>query len=226
VNEGTYEDHAQRLGERARKEYLEWLNSMSPADRRRVAEMGLDTLPCDDYEVSGHSPWQPDDAAESPACRTEIDIAAELDTAPEELADTLGIDPVRALRVIQWADSIMHRALCRHEAHLLQLVVGGLLQAKNPKLHCAGLAFATDLAALNGLGSQREYARRNNISRSAVSKVNRFWKRTLGLKQSPHQKTEAACETYSRVQKQKHWRRRKTTASELAKRLKKGGRRA
>ena len=112
--------------------------------------------------------------------------------------------------------------MVRHEAHLLQLVVGGLISAKNPKVQCAGLAYATGLGALNGLGNQHQFAKANGVSRQSISKSNRFWKKTLGLGKSPHQKTEEACETYSKSQKEKHWRKQKATAAALSAKLKGG----
>ena len=216
-----YAEHANRLQARATQEHLRWLATMSPRDRKRVGQLGLDHPSHDDCEVAGHSPYQPADAADSAAARTEIDFAALLDSEQDTLADELGISPEAAGRVLKWAERELRAAVVKHEAFLLQLVVGGLLSAKNPKLSCAGLAFAAQLGTLNGLGSQSAYAQANGISRSAISKVHRFWKRMLRLRTGPHGKSEKACQHYSEIGKASHWRHRKATASELLKRLSK-----
>lgn len=216
----SYDEHAAKLQALATKEHLRWLATMSPRDRRRIRQMGLDRPSVDDSEVAGHSPYQPADAAESAAARTEIDMAAELDTPADTLADQLGISPKTATKVLQWVQAEVRNRIMQHEANLLQLVVGGLLAAKNPKLSCAGLAFAADLAGLNGLGNQTDYATANGISRSAISKVKRFWKRMLRLRDAPHSKSERACTTYAQVGKEHHWRKRKATATELMRRWK------
>jgi hypothetical protein len=182
--------------------------------------MGLDRPSDDDSEVGGHSPYSASDIADTPLARTEIDFAAVIDTPIEELAEQFGITINQARRLLLWHRAEVGMAIQQAQAHYLQIIVGGLLSAKNPKLSAAGLAFAGDLAALNGLHCQRDYAKQLHVSPSAISKVVKAWQRALGLRPSTHQKSEAACKTYSASGKANHWRNRTVSASALLKRLK------
>lgn len=213
------ESHRASLHRAATQAHADWLAKMSPEERAHLKTLGLDRPPEDSNEVSGHSPYELKDFAESPQCRTEIDVAALIDTPAEILAETHGLTIPQALALIAWCKSEIASAIRTHEAHLLQVIVGGLLAAKNPKLSAAGLAFAANLSALNGLGSQSEYAKDNSVSRSAISKIVKAWQRALGLRASAHQKSEKACAAYSSAATQHHWRNRKASASELVRKL-------
>ena len=79
--------------------------------------------------------------------------------------------------------------------------------ATNAKISAAGLAFATNLDALNGL-NQSEFAKQNNTSRQNISKATKQWQTRLGIKPSVHQKSEDACKTYATTTKNNHWRNR------------------
>jgi len=219
---GSSTEHQIRRAEmqrRASAEYTTWVASQPPAERAKLKNLGLDRPPEDTFEVSGHSPFEVGDAAESHHCRTELDIAAALDTPAELLAETYRLTLPQATGLLGWCKEQIASAIRSHEAHLLQVIVGGLLAAKNPKLSAAGLAFASGLDALNGLGCQSEYARANHVSRAAVSKIVIAWQRALGLRKSAHQKSERACTIYSNVATANHWRNRKASATELLRRL-------
>lgn len=128
------------------------------------------------------------------------------------MADEFNITPAQATQILSWHLKQIAVAVDKEKSNYLQLIVGGLLSSKNPKLNSAGLAFAANLAALNGLPCQREYARQNHVSASAVSKLVKAWQVTLGLRPSAHQKSEKACATYATVGKNHHWRNRPLTA--------------
>ena len=218
-----YEDHARRLQARATEEYSIWVSRMTPAERAQLAALGVESPPDDDTEVGGHSPYAASDLAESPLARVETDMAGNIDTAEDELAERFSIPLELSHKILCWHDSAVKDSIRRHEAHFLGIIVGGLLSARNPKLAATGLAFAAGLDALNGLGCQREYARNNGLSVSAVSKVVKAWQRGLNLRPSAHQKSESACQTYSDVGKTRHWRNRRITtgtASRLLSKLK------
>jgi len=209
----TYEDHARSLQARAKKAHTEWLASMKPETRAAMREMNLEAPPEDSTEVGGHSPFTISDIADSSLAKCETDMADIFDKPEDDLADRFGITPKQAAAIIQWHTTEVENATRREKANYLQVIVGGLLSSKNPKLNSAGLAFAANLAALNGLPCQREYARQNHISASAISKVVRAWQKSLDLMPSAHQKSEKACEVYSQVGKNRHWRAQKVKAS-------------
>lgn len=204
----TYNEHARALNTRARTAHAEWVAAMSPEDRKRLASLNLSAAPEDEHEVGGHSPYSLSDIADTPLARTDTDYALTIDRPSEILADQFGITHPQALAILTWHQAEIDLALDTHQANFLQLIVGGLLSSKNPKLNAAGLAFAAGLSALNGLPCQREYARQNHVSASAVSKVVKAWQIALNLRPSAHQKSEQACQTYSEVGKASHWRAR------------------
>jgi hypothetical protein len=209
---GNYDDHARNMHSAARQAHNEWLASMSPKERQRLASMHLDLPQEDDSEVGGHSPYSLRDIAETHLARTDTDYALEIDKPEEILADEFGIPATAAIKILAWHQREVISAVEKEKADYLQIIVGGLLSAKNPKLNSAGLAFASNLAALNGLPCQREYARQIHVSPSAISKVVRAWSRVLGLRPSAHQKSEEACQKYARIGKAKHWRGQAFTA--------------
>ena len=203
---GKYEDHRRRQHAMAAQEYASWIAGMSPTEREKIKALALEHFPDDDNEVGGHNPFAGSDMAESPLARIETDIASAIDTPAEELAEFFNISLELANRILSWHDDKVKSSIRSHESQFLGIIVGGLLSSNNPKLAAAGLAFAAGLDALNGLGCQREYARRNGLSPSAVSKVVKAWQRGLNLHPSAHQKSESACQTYSSVGKTRHWR--------------------
>lgn len=211
-----YDEHARNLHSRATAAHVEWLASMSPGERQRVKALHLDAPPDDDNEVGGHSPYSLNDIADTPLARIDPDFALEIDQPHEILAEEFGLTSDQARQLLTWHAREVTAAVDREKANYLQLIVGGLLSSKNPKLNAAGLAFAAGLAALNGLPCQREYARQNHVSAQAVSKVVTGWQRALNLRPSAHQKSAQACETYSHVGKTRHWRARPITATSAA----------
>lgn len=221
TEESTYIDRSRRMQNRATEAYATWVAQMSPDERRKLRDLNLEAAPEDESEVGGHSPFSLSDIADTPLARVLPDYAASIDKPHEILADEFGISAEKAARLIQWHNLEIQAAVDREKSNYLQLIIGGLLSSKNPKLNAAGLAFAANLAALNGLPCQREYARQNHISASALSKVVKAWSHTLGLRPSAHQKSEQACATYSEVGKKNHWRARTLTAGIASKLLNK-----
>ena len=159
------------------------------------------------------------DIADSPLASIHPDFGSAIDRPIEEIAEMFDVDLATASKIDAWHRERSREDLRRHESDLLSIVVGGLLSSQNIKIASAGLAFATNMAATNGLGSQAEYARSIGVSRTILSKAVKAWQRQFHLHTSPHQKTESACATYSHVGKEKHWRKTKATATELARRL-------
>ena len=214
-----YATHAARQQAAAKAAHAKWLCELSPEQRKTLARLGVFDAPDDSHEVGGHSPMQLADIADSPIARVDPDIAAALDTETEIIADQFGVDLPAAARILAWHAAAMAHAMLTREADLLAVVVGGLLASKNVRIASAGLAFASSMAAVNGLGSQAEYARSIGVSRTILSKSAKAWQRQLNLHTSPFQKSEAACTTYSAVAKARHWRKQKVTATALSERL-------
>ena len=201
-----YDEFSRSLHARAQAAHKAWIPTLTPAALKLLAKTGANETPQDDSEVGGHSPYATSDIADSPSARVYVDFAASIDTPDQELAEQFGINPTQARSILEWHDRELAIAIERHEGHFLGIIVGGLLSSKNPKLASAGLAFAAGLDALNGLGCQREYARKTGLSASAISKVVKAWQRSLNLRPSAHQKSEQACLTYAEVGKKRHWR--------------------
>ncbi|MES2923130.1 MAG: hypothetical protein V4819_16355 [Verrucomicrobiota bacterium] len=211
-DERAYDEHARSLHSKARDAYPAWLAGPTPDERRRAESLGVTLPPDDDAEVGGHSPYSITDIGEIPLARVDVDYAAAIDQPHDILADDFNITAEKATAILAWHQRETQAAVEIEKANYLQLIVGGLLSSKNPKLNAAGLAFANNLAILNGLPCQREYARQNHVSPSAVSEIVKQWQVTLGLRPSAHQKSEKACDTYSAVGKTRHWRTRPFTA--------------
>jgi hypothetical protein len=186
---------------------------MSKKERQQLRCTNLEAPPIDEHEVGGHSPYSLSDIADTPLARVDTDYALEIDQPHETLADEFNLSSLQARQLIAWHQQEVKAAVDKEKANYLQLIVGGLLSSKNPKLNAAGLAFATNLGALNGLPCQREFARINHVSPSAISKVVKAWQEALDLHPSAHQKSESACQTYSEVGKNNHWRDRSFKAS-------------
>lgn len=216
----SYDTHARSLHARAKKAHADWFASLSPDEKKRAKSMGVDSPPDDNTEVGGHSPFSVSDVADTPLARIDFDVSQAIDQPVEILAEQFNIPLQTAKEILDWHRSEMNDAIRSAEASHLQIIVGGLLSARNPKLSAAGLAFAGNLAALNGLPSQRDFARENHISPEAISKMVRMWSSALGLNPSVHQKSANACRIYSRIGKTAHWRSKKVSASALLKKLK------
>ena len=211
--------HAARLNEKAKAAHESWVKSLTPEQVGNLRRLGVLEPPNDTHEVGGHSPTQVADLADTPLVGFTPDIAADIDGMDDILADQFGVPHVTAKAILAWHQQTLIETLRTREADLLSIVVGGLLAAKNIRIASAALAFASNMAAANGLGCQAEYARKLGVSRTIMSKAVLSWKRQFGLLQSPYQKTEEACATYSEVAKQKHWRKAKVSAVSLAQKL-------
>lgn len=214
-----YESHRRRLQQEAEAAHRAWIRKLTPAQRAKLKSLGVLDPPDDSSEVGGHSPWQEVDAAESPLAKVDFDPSESLDSAASLLAERFGIPEPTAAAILQWHTKATEDALIRRQSDLLAIVVGGLIASKNIKIASAGLAYAAQLDAVNGLGCQAEYARSLGVSRSALSKSTRAWERDLGLQKSPHQKSAEACQTYSEIGKTNHWRTQKVSARALLARL-------
>jgi hypothetical protein len=185
----TYMDHARRLDSAAAAEYKKWLEGMTPAERAKLIELGIDAPAPESSHASGHSPSETQDAAESPLAVIGFDYDA-LDRDPSDPAPRAsGLDPL-----------------------VIQRVIGLLLIEQNVRISVAGLCFALNLDALNGLGSIREYAAQIDVSPEAISKKKRQWEAELGISSTTFGKTTKAKAALSQAQRLKHWRNKTWTS--------------
>jgi hypothetical protein len=219
MSSSDYESHATRLQKRAEAQHREWVASLTPEVRKNLEKLGVLEPPDDSHEVGGHSPFQPSDVAESPLARIDVDFASTADGVEGEISDLFKVSLPKAKAILAWHTAEMEASRQANEADLLSVVVGGLLASDNIRISAAGLAFASNMDAANGLGNQARYARSLGVSRSILSKSVKAWRRQLNLRPSPWQKSDEACATYSQVAKNSHWRKAKTSAVKLMEKL-------
>lgn len=210
----SYEEHAESLQKRAEEAHKLWISTLTGEQLEDAIKYGVIDPPKDSCKVGGHSPDQQKDLSDSPRCKVEINIAEQLDALPAVIADKFGLDIKTSQKIAEWHEAIVEQTSQQHQAQIIQNIIAGLLSTRNPKLAAAGIAFATELDALNGL-NQAEFARENNITRSAVSKCTVYWQRVLGVKPSVHQKSENACLAYKHNAVNDHWRNKKYKLNKL-----------
>lgn len=212
-----YQERAARMNQAAKSAHKEWVASLTPSQRRNLEKLGVLDPAKDRHEVGGHSPHQISDVAETSIARDDTDPTATIDDPASLLADEFGLPLDVAEQLHAWHQQSCEAALRQREGDLLSIVIGGLISSKNIRISAAGLAFAAELDAVNGLGTQAAYARLLGVTRSSISKSVKAWRRSLQLRRSSHQKSDEACQTYSEVGKKNHWRRQTTTASRILK---------
>lgn len=149
---------------------------------------------------------------ESPELAEVTDMAANIDTLADDLAERFDLTPGQAEGIAKWHTHQVQLEASRELAFFLSRIVGGLLFCANAKLRAAGLAFATNLASLHGFRSMRDYADKNALSVEAVSQATKFWKAELHIKHSPHSKSDEARASYRKAATENHWRHRKFKA--------------
>ena len=93
------------------------------------------------------------------------DIASEIDSEEEIIADTIGITISQSRQVIAYRDE----ALKKNQAMVLGGVITLLLEAKNVPAVTHALALAAGLDQLNGAHSQTEVAKKLGCTRALIS---------------------------------------------------------
>lgn len=210
MSDGTYDDHRQRQLAAARVSFTEWLNRLPAKQRVLVKCIGA---PEDDAEMAN---GRAKDVADLPIASYRPDIASLVDTLADEIAEKFKIQPDIVTLLANWMVFEIERQALSFRSNDINKIIGVFIDCQNPKLFSAGLAFAADLAALNGLGTQAAYARSIKLSRAAVSKTTKMWQRLLNLRPSSHMKSEEACQSYSRKATTDHWRKHKTGQKKAA----------
>lgn len=175
------------------------------------AQLGVPKFIDDSHKVAGHNPHEDQDAADSPRSSEGFSFE-KLDKG--QLAGVLmetfpGLPPGTAKKIASWHTERVSDAVRKRSAVDISRALGPLISAANPKMAIAGLAFALNLASLNGLGSIRQWAKENGVSPEALSKKKRQWEEELDLEPGPHGKTPKARKALSQAQKTKHYTKKK-----------------
>ena len=131
------------------------------------------------------------------------DLAREIDTEEEILADLLGITPTQARRVMVWNDQEKKKVateVASEHQEAFGRVIAFLLQGKNLPVMVHALAFAAGLDQLNGKKSQAQIARELDVTRSLVSHYVTGFADILGVQVTKFRKSEASREKFRQAQ--------------------------
>jgi hypothetical protein len=194
--------------EQANAAWAPFLAGLTPAARRLLKKSRIAGPTKDTHKISGHSPAESRDAAELPQASCHIDLG-EIDTLEDKLCQDFGLGREEAASIARWHLGEVTAANQLSKARQIARLVGPLISEPNPKVSIAGLAYATNMNELNGLGSLRDYAKSIGVSPEAVSKKKRQWESDLDLQPGPHSKSARARRALSEAQKTNHWRGRK-----------------
>lgn len=206
-----YEQHRLKQLQQAQKEFDAWLSTLPASEREKAKHL----RPSDDTCSSGHA------FPEDPSIYA-IEAASDYSENPiDEIAEKFDIPTQLAKQIHDWHNAQIRNEQISTQATLLQTIIGALLSSKNPKMAAAALAFAAGLHSLNGIHSQAEYAASLNLTRSALNKSVRAWKRILNLKPSAYTKSEAAHAKLIDRNKKTHWRKQEASATNILAALKK-----
>ena len=106
------------------------------------------------------------------------DIAAEIDSEEEILADDLGVTISQARRIIRMMKSATNQGTSSRLAHFIST----LAQSDHPAFELDCIMLAAGLDQLNGAKSEREIADKHNVTRALVSYHVCGWSDTLSGK--------------------------------------------
>jgi hypothetical protein len=121
----------------------------------------------------------------------EPDLASEIDSDEEILADLLGITPAQALRVQAWHEQECKKVAGEHR-EAFGRIIAFLLQGKNLPVMVHALAFAFGLDQLNGKKSQAQIARELGVTRALVSHYVVGFADILGVEITKFRKSESS----------------------------------
>jgi hypothetical protein len=209
VPAGSYEDHVTRMNMEYLMEYEAFERSLSPEERRRLGAASVPELPS--FQSKGRGRREvigiSRDAAESSAASFTEDFQSGLDGTVDEIRDKfLPLSPKLAAEIAKWHEERVIAESEKRKASVIITIAGAFLGGSNVKLLAAGLAYATDLAITSGMGTMQAWAIKTGLSKQAISKSAKWWKKSLGLPGGSHMRDEETCASYQRAQQDKHWR--------------------
>jgi len=206
----------QGLSDRALKEFKTTIEynahywSSPPHLQKQLQRLGIDgkSRIHDDNKVESNQGDR--DVAESPLAS--IQFEGIQDDEVSEICEQFGFDPSVGYQIKEYIDAKVEKKVEKKLSDRTKTLVAMLLQEPNLRIAAGGLAFAVNLAALNGLRTQTAFALKIGYTRSAVSKSVRKWKALLELPTNAHMKSDKAIEKYRQAQHEKHWRKQTFTA--------------
>lgn len=133
-----------------------------------------------------------------------------LDSPAEELAEQLGLTVQQAERVLTWhATQERAEAYSAGSGEMLAVIRLFWRYGQNSRMLALALAFAAGLDRQLPFRSMREAAASSGYTVAQLSKLVRTVQESLGLPRTAHNKADDVSATFSRVQKERHFRKRK-----------------
>lgn len=133
-----------------------------------------------------------------------------LDSPAEELAEELGLTVEQAERVLAWHASQARAAVySAGSTEMLAVIRLFWRYGQNSRMLALALAFAAGLDRQLPFRSMREAAASSGYTVAQLSKLVRTVQDSLGLPRTSHNKSDEATAAFSRVQKERHFRKRK-----------------
>jgi hypothetical protein len=196
--------------------YRAFYHTSDESTQQTLREAGIVDLPNRRFNAGDNdhveSNRSESDMAESNLSRCEA--ASIIESETKKLEEQFGLTESDAEILEEMIEEKVSKLVERRVSNQLQAVVATFLEAPNAKIAAGGLAFAANLAALNGLKSQAAYGRKIGVTRAAISKSVRHWKEVLDLPTNSHMKSDDACENYRQSANEDHWRNRKWKSDE------------
>ena len=127
------------------------------------------------------------------------DLASEIDSEEEILADLLGITPPQALRVLKWHKEEAEKLSGAHREQFGH-IIASLLTCQNLAVQAQALALCAGLDQLNGRKSQAEIARELGVTRALVSHYVCAFADILGVEVTKFRKSEGSREKFREAQ--------------------------
>ena len=214
------DDYVQRQAAKdaqAARDYAALAPSLSPEVRAVLADKH-GRIRADDGYIGNHTAH---DISEIPIAAPPHDMADEIDTLADVLAETFDLTGGQAAGIVKWHQQRVKIEADKGLAIRLARLIGALFRAPNLRLQLVALAFATDTASANGLVSMRKAAKEiiglkgRPVSPAAVSKIANHWVGFLELPPSACMKSTAATRSYSAARKENHWRKSSKRLSKL-----------
>ena len=205
MSTADYEQHRVNQLRQAQREFDAWITTLSPSEREAVKKL----RPSDEPISSGHA------YPEDPAAYAVEALSYYEEDPIDELAEKFNVTREVAEEILKWHHIEIRNEQISTQANLLQTIIGALLSSKNPKMSAAALAFAAGLHTLNGIHSQSEYASSVNLTRQALNKTVRVWKKILNLNNSAYTKSDKAHAKLLKRNEKPHWRQVKASATNI-----------
>jgi hypothetical protein len=136
-------------------------------------------------------------------------MAGSIDTMADEIRDKWNLSATKAAQLSAWIEAKVAAEASTRQAAALVKICNIFLTCANVRITAAGLAYAADLSLAYAMGSMEEWATKHGLSRAAVSKSARFWKKSLDLPGGGYMRNEESCTSYQAAAKTKHWRNKK-----------------